>query len=96
MATIGGSGGGEDPGGDKRGSVGRQMVPGKGQGQRHVDVSGDLEDSSSFQHSGPKRAAEERRRAVRIKTRKSSNRKHGINFIICTLPKKQKRKKKKE
>lgn len=88
MATIGGSVGGEDPEGDERGSFGRQMVPrwdkravGKGQGQRHVDVSDDLEDSSSFQHSGPKRAAEERRRAVIIKTRKSSNRKHGINFI---------------
>lgn len=94
MATIGGSGGGEDPGGDKKGSVGRQMAPrwdkravGKGRGQRHADVSDDLEDSSSFQHSGPNRATEERRRAVRIKTRESY-RKHGINLITCTLKKK--------
>lgn len=60
MATTGDSrGGGTDPGGGEKGSVGRQMVPrwdkragGKGQGQRHVDVSDDLEESSSFQHSG--------------------------------------------
>lgn len=60
MATTGDSrGGGADPGGGKNGSVGRQMVPqwdkragGKGRGQRHVDVSDDLEESSSFQHSG--------------------------------------------
>lgn len=64
MSTTGGSGGGEDPGGDKRGSVGRQMVPrwdkravGKGRGQRRVDVSDDLDDSSSFQHSGPKKGS---------------------------------------
>lgn len=59
MATTGGRGGGRDPGRDKGGSVGRQMVPqwderavGEGQGQRHVDVSDDQENSSSFQHSG--------------------------------------------
>lgn len=59
MATTGGRGRGRDPGRGKGGSVGRQMVPqwderavGEGQQQRHVDVSDDLEDSSSSQHSG--------------------------------------------
>lgn len=61
MATTGGRGRGRDLGRGKGGSVGRQMVPqwderavGKGQQQRHVDVSDDLEDSSSSQHSGSK------------------------------------------
>lgn len=65
MATTGGRGGGRDPCRGKGGSVGRQMVPqwderavGEGWQQRHVDVSDDLGDSSSSQHSG----SEERER----------------------------------
>lgn len=53
MATTGGRGEGKDWGREKGGCVGRQMVPqrdkravGEGQGQRCVDVSDDLEDSS--------------------------------------------------
>lgn len=59
VATTGGRGGGRDLGRGKGGSVGRQMVSqwdkkavGQRQQQRHVDVSDDLEDSSSSQHSG--------------------------------------------
>lgn len=59
MATTGGRGGGKDWGREKGGCVGRQMVPqrdkwavGEGQGQRCVDVSDDLEDSSSLHHFG--------------------------------------------
>lgn len=55
----GGRGGGRDPGRGKGWSVGRQMVPQwdsravrEGQRQRRVDVSDDLEDSSSSEHSG--------------------------------------------
>lgn len=65
MVTTGGRGGGKDQDRCEGGSVGRQMVPqwderavGEGQRQRHVDVSDDLKDSSSSQHSGS--AVEER------------------------------------
>lgn len=61
MATTGSRGGGRDPGKGKGGCVVRQMVPqwdkravGEGQQQRNVDVSDDLKDSSSSQHSGSK------------------------------------------
>jgi len=58
MDTSGGRGGGRHPGRGERGIVERQMVTrwderavGEGQQQRHVDVSDDLKDSSSSQHS---------------------------------------------
>lgn len=64
MTTTGGRGRGRHPDTGKGGRTGRQMVPRwdvktvwEGQQQRHVDVSDDLEDSSSSQHSG---SAEER------------------------------------
>lgn len=60
MVTTGGREGGKDLDRDKEGVEGKQMVPrsdprtvAKGQQQRHFDVSDDLEDSSSSQHSGP-------------------------------------------
>lgn len=59
MVTTGGREGGKDLDRDKGGDEGKQMVPrsdlrtvAKGQQQRHFDVSDDLEDSSSSQHSG--------------------------------------------
>lgn len=59
MVTTGGREGGNDLDRDKGGDEGKQMVPrsdprtvAKGQQQRHFDVSDDLEDSSSSQHSG--------------------------------------------
>lgn len=67
MATTGGRGGGEG------GRVGTQMVPrwdkravGEGQQQRHVDVSDDLEDSSSSQHSGSEKKGEEGRNRKKV------------------------------
>ncbi len=68
MATIGGRGEGTDPDRGKGGSAG-QMVPqwderavGEGQQQRHVDVSDDLEDSSSSQHFGSEVQGQKKRK----------------------------------